>query len=239
MFEEFSHTIISMIEDNMWIGPLLALIAGLCTSLTPCGLSNIPLITGFVAAGDREGDTRRSLVMSLIFAIGAACTFIILGVLAAEAGIAFGHSEILHIILGILMLLMALQMWGVINIIPHAHGESEHEHCHGNSKVKRKKSFVGVFFTGMLGGIFSSHCAIPVILMLLTLASQSGSFMLAVILLLFYSIGHGVIIVIAGTSVGFANRLQCNGGEGGKAGKVFRGVLGAVMAVLGIYMLLG
>ena len=76
MFEEFSHTIISMIEDNMWIGPLLALIAGLCTSLTPCGLSNIPLITGFVAAGDREGDTRRSLVMSLIFAIGAACTFI-------------------------------------------------------------------------------------------------------------------------------------------------------------------
>ena len=214
MFEEFSHTIISMIEDNMWIGPLLA-------------------------AGDREGDTRRSLVMSLLFAIGAACTFIILGVLAAEAGIAFGHSEILHIILGILMLLMALQMWGVINIIPHAHGESEHEHCHGDSKVKRKRSFVGVFFTGMLGGIFSSHCAIPVILMLLTLASQSGSFMLAAILLLFYSIGHGVIIVIAGTSVGFANRLQCNGGEGGKAGKVFRGVLGAVMAVLGIYMLLG
>ena len=138
MFEEFSHTIISMIEDNMWIGPLLALIAGLCTSLTPCGLSNIPLITGFVAAGDREGDTRRSLVMSLLFAIGAACTFIILGVLAAEAGIAFGHSEILHIILGILMLLMALQMWGVINIIPHAHGESEHEHCHSDANVKRR-----------------------------------------------------------------------------------------------------
>lgn len=231
MFEEFSHNIINMIEGNLWIGPILALIAGLCTSLTPCGLSNIPLITGLVAAGDREGDTKRSLLMSLLFAVGAACTFVILGVLAAEAGIALGHSEILHFVLGILMLLMALQMWGIINIIPHIHGSAE--------AGRKRKSFIGVFFTGMLGGIFSSHCAIPVILMLLTLAAQSGSFFLAVILLLFYSVGHGIVIVIAGTSVGFVNRLQCQGTEKSKAGTAFRVILGTIMAIIGIYMLMG
>ena len=229
MLETLAKNIIQMIQGNLWIGPFFALAAGLFTSLTPCGLSNIPLITGYVTAdGEEIEDNKKALLLSITFAVGAAVTFICLGFLASALGHMIGHSEILHIILGILMILMALQMWGVIHLIPHVHGVGGHG----------KKGFMGAFFVGMIGGIFSSHCAAPVIIMLLAIATQSGNFLLGIILLLCYSIGHGIIIVLAGTSVGFANRLD-ESSAANLTAKIFKGILGILMLVIGIYMLLG
>ena len=226
MLETLAGNITQMIQGNLWIGPLFALIAGIFTSLTPCALSNIPLITGYVTVDGAEiHDNKKAFLLSLTFAAGAAVTFICLGFLASAIGHVIGHSEILHMILGILMLLMALQMWGVIHLIPHMHNIG------GNGK----KGFIGDFFVGMIGGIFSSHCAAPVILMLLAIAAESGNYLLGALLLFCYSVGHGIIIVAAGTSVGFANRLDGNAAD--KTGKVFKGVLGTLMLLIGIYML--
>lgn len=226
MLETLAGNITQMIQGNLWIGPLFALIAGIFTSLTPCALSNIPLITGYVTVDGAEiHDNKKAFLLSLTFAAGAAITFICLGFLASAIGHVIGHSEILHMILGILMLLMALQMWGVIHLIPHMHNIG------GNGK----QGFIGAFFVGMIGGIFSSHCAAPVILMLLAIAAESGNYLLGALLLFCYSVGHGIIIVAAGTSVGFANRLDGNAAD--KTGKVFKGVLGTLMLLIGIYML--
>lgn len=226
MLETLAGNITQMIQGNLWIGPLFALIAGIFTSLTPCALSNIPLITGYVTVDGAEiHDNKKAFLLSLTFATGAAITFICLGFLASAIGHVIGHSEILHMILGILMLLMALQMWGVIHLIPHMHNIG------GNGK----QGFIGAFFVGMIGGIFSSHCAAPVILMLLAIAAESGNYLLGALLLFCYSVGHGIIIVAAGTSVGFANRLDGNAAD--KTGKVFKGVLGTLMLLIGIYML--
>lgn len=226
MLETLAGNITQMIQGNLWIGPLFALIAGIFTSLTPCALSNIPLITGYVTVDGAEiHDNKKAFLLSLTFAAGAAVTFICLGFLASAIGHVIGHSEVLHTILGILMLLMALQMWGVIHLIPHMHNIG------GNGK----QGFIGAFFVGMIGGIFSSHCAAPVILMLLAIAAESGNYLLGALLLFCYSVGHGIIIVAAGTSVGFANRLDGNAAD--KTGKVFKGVLGTLMLLIGIYML--
>lgn len=228
MLETFAKNIIQMIQGNLWVGPVFALVAGVFTSLTPCAMSNIPLVTGYVTAdGDEVKDNKRAFFLSLTFAAGSAFTFICLGFLASALGHAVGHSEILHTALGILMILMALQMWGIIHLIPHVHGLA------GNGK----KGFIGAFFIGMIGGIFSSHCAAPVILMLLTIAAESGNYILGAVLLLCYSVGHGIIIVAAGTSVGFANRLD--GNAAGVTNGIFKTILGALMLGIGIYMLLG
>lgn len=228
MLETFSRNIVEMIHGNLWIGPLFALIAGIFTSLTPCALSNIPLVTGYVTAdGDEIKDNRRAFLLSITFAAGSAVTFICLGFIASALGHVIGHSEIVHILLGILMILMALQMWGVIQLIPHVHGLG------GNGK----QGFVGAFFVGMIGGIFSSHCAAPVIIMLLAIATKSGNYLLGALLLLCYSVGHGIIITAAGTSVGFANRLD--GTAATFTSRIFKAVLGALMLLIGLYMLFG
>lgn len=226
MLETFVHDMINMIQGNVWIGPVFALIAGIITSVTPCGLSNIPLVTGFVTV-DGDHEKRTPFFLSLTFAVGCAVTFTVLGILASVLGHVMHHSGILHIILGILMVVMALQMWGVVHIIPHMHGVGKTD----------KKDFIGAFFTGMVGGIFSSHCATPAILMLLTIASQSANYLWGAMLLVCYSIGHGIIIVVAGTSVALANKLEDSADSA--TVRILKFVLGLVMLLIGAFMLLG
>ena len=47
------------ISANIWLAPLLALVAGVLTSFTPCALSTVPLVIGYVG-GTGQRDTKRA-----------------------------------------------------------------------------------------------------------------------------------------------------------------------------------
>ncbi len=81
MIDTLLANISDLIGDNIWIAPLLALIAGILTSVTPCSLSSVPLVIGYVG-GTGEKDTKRSFRLSLAFALGMAVTFTALGTAA-------------------------------------------------------------------------------------------------------------------------------------------------------------
>ena len=76
---------LAALMDNAWLAPFLALLAGLLTSLTPCSLSSIPLVIGYVG-GIGEKSVKKAFFYSVTFAGGMAVTFIILGVAAASMG---------------------------------------------------------------------------------------------------------------------------------------------------------
>ena len=60
--------------------------------------------------------------LSLTFALGSAVTFTALGVIASLAGRLIGTSASWwYIALGVLMILMALQTWGIFEIIPSSY----------------------------------------------------------------------------------------------------------------------
>ena len=48
MIDIWHAQIAETIRNNMWLAPLLALLAGVLTSITPCSLSSVPLIIGYV-----------------------------------------------------------------------------------------------------------------------------------------------------------------------------------------------
>ena len=101
----------TLIQSSGWLAPLLALLAGVLTSFTPCSLSSIPLVIGYVG-GTGQKDTKRAFRLSLTFAAGAAVTFTVLGVIASLAGRLMGNGATWwYIVLGVLMVLMALQTW--------------------------------------------------------------------------------------------------------------------------------
>lgn len=107
-----------LIQSAAWFAPILALLAGVLTSFTPCSLTNVPLVIGYVGSTE-EQSTRRAFALSVTFVLGNALTFTILGVLATLAGRMLGAmASWWYIALGILMVLMALQTWGVITLIP-------------------------------------------------------------------------------------------------------------------------
>ncbi|MDD4347263.1 MAG: cytochrome c biogenesis protein CcdA [Desulfitobacteriaceae bacterium] len=214
-----------LIQTSGWLAPLLALLAGILTSFTPCSLSSIPLVIGYVG-GTGQKDTKRAFRLSLTFAAGAAVTFTILGVIASIAGRLMGTSASWwYIILGVLMVLMALQTWGIFEIIPSSYLISKNT----------KKGFAGAFIAGILGGVFSSPCSTPVLIALLAIVAGKGSIVWGILLLLLYSIGHGILAIIAGTSIGFVQKLSSSE-RYGKASTVLKIVMGALILLIGFYM---
>jgi cytochrome c biogenesis protein CcdA len=214
-----------LITKSGWLSPLLALLAGVLTSFTPCSLSSIPLVIGFVG-GTGQRDTKRAFWLSVTFAAGASVTFTVLGVIASLAGkLMVNSASWWYIVLGVLMVLMALQTWGIFEIIPSSYLVSKNT----------RKGFVGAFIAGILGGIFSSPCSTPVLIALLAIVAGKGSILWGILLLLLYSIGHGILAIIAGASIGFVQKLTSSE-KYCRASTVLKAVLGTLILLVGFYM---
>jgi cytochrome c biogenesis protein CcdA len=226
MIDAWLETLSSLIEESIWLAPLLAFIAGVLTSVTPCALSSVPLVIGYVG-GTGNQNTKRAFRLSLTFAAGMAVTFTVLGTAASLLGKLMGtSSKWWYIALGILMILMALQTWEIYNFIPSTYLTSKNT----------KKGYLGALITGILGGIFSSPCATPVLIVLLGIVARSGNIAWGVFLLLLYSIGHSILVIIAGSSIGFVKKITADN-KYGVFSKVLKIVMGLAILTIAYYML--
>ncbi len=225
MINDWLSQIAEMIRHNMWFAPILALLAGILTSVTPCSLSSVPLIIGYVG-GVGEKNTKKAFAYSAVFSLGTAVTFVALGIIATSAGKLMGTSSpIWYIILGVLMVLMALQTWEIFNFIPSI-----------NLIFKSKKrGFIGAFLAGILGGIFSSPCSTPVLIALLAIVADKGNLIWGILLMLLYSIGHSALVMVAGTSIGFVQKIN-NSEKYKKAAVILKFVMGTAILLIGFYM---
>lgn len=214
-----------LIKESIWFAPVLAFFAGVLTSVTPCSISTIPLVIG-VVGGTGQNDAKHAFKLSITFALGSAVTFTILGTMASLAGNLVGTSaKWWYILLGILMLMMALQTWELFQFIPATYLLSK----------GTKKGYMGAFIAGILGGIFSSPCSTPVLIALLAIVASKGNILWGIILLLLYSVGHAILSVIAGTSIGFVQKLSLSE-KYGNFSKILKIVIGCVILLIGFYM---
>lgn len=225
MIDIWLNQIAEIIGSNPWLAPLLALLAGVLTSVTPCALSSIPLIIGYVG-GTGERNTKKAFAYSAVFSVGTAVTFVALGIIATSAGKLMGTSSpVWYMILGVLMVLMALQTWEIFNFIPSVNLISK----------SKKKGYAGAFLAGILGGIFSSPCSTPVLIALLAIVAGEGNLLWGILLMLLYSIGHSALVMAAGTSVGFVQKI--NSSEKYKTvATVLKTVMGTAILLIGLYM---
>ena len=226
--EGILNSLTNWIGTNPWLAPLAALLSGLFTSLMPCSLSTIPLIIGYVGGNDAIGEngkgTRKAFFLSLMFA---------LGMLASAIGSLLEGAEFwLHILMFVLLTLMALQVWNVINIIP----------SDTSILTKNKiKGGLGALLSGLIAGLFASHCALPVVIALMAVAAETTTagkgLTYGPLLLLLFSLGHSVLSVVAGTSVGFVQKLMSSP-KYEKASKIIRVILGIIIMLVAVYLLI-
>ena len=225
MINAWLSQIAEVIRNQMWLAPLLVLLAGVITSITPCSLSSVPLIIGYVG-GIGEKNTKKAFAYSVVFSLGTAVTFVTLGIIATSAGKLMGTSSpVWYMILGILMALMALQTWEIYNFIPSINLLSK----------SKKRGFAGAFIAGILGGIFSSPCSTPVLIALLAIIAREENLLWGILLMLLYSIGHSALVIVSGTSVGFVQKIS--GSEKyNKAATILKIVMGTAILLIGLYM---
>ena len=225
MFDTLLENFSTLIQNSFWLAPLIALLAGILTSVTPCALSSVPLVIGYVG-GTGGNDTKKAFKLSLVFSLGMAVTFTALGTIASMLGKLMGTSSSWwYIVLGVLMVLMALQTFEIFEIIPSTYLISKNT----------KKGYIGALIAGILGGVFSSPCATPVLVVLLGLVARNGNVAWGILLLLLYSIGHSVLVLACGTSVGFVKKLTADK-RYGTFSKGLKYFMGTAILLIGFYM---
>lgn len=214
----------SIISSNVYLALGLSFIAGIVSSFSPCVLSSIPLVVGYVGESGAK-DKSTAFKYSLFFSIGVAMTFTIIGVIVASIGHFINLTGTWwYLILGAIMLFVGLRLLGVI-------GE-------GTSSCKvpnKKRGLFGAFFLGILGGGLSSPCATPVMAAILAYVAQQGSIVIGALMLLLYSIGHSILILIVGTSVGFAQQLSTSS-KTKTIGNIMKIILGIIALLIGLYL---
>jgi len=224
MTEGLVSNLSAVLFGNIWLALLMAFAAGLISSFSPCVLASVPLVVAYVG-GYAGNDRKRAFIYSLFFCMGLALTFTALGAASAMLGkLMTGTGRWWYLVLGVIMTAVGLEMLGVIQIMPQV--------CHAPAE---RRGVIGAFVLGIMGGIFSSPCATPVLVAILAFVAGEGNIALGIALLAVYSIGHCALLLLAGTSVGFVQKLFSSP-KTEKWGRILKILFGLVVIILALYL---
>jgi len=187
------------IQNQSWLAFPLCFLGGIISSASPCVLAMIPLVIGYVG-GYAEGSQKKAIQYSLVFTLGLTVTFTVLGIIAGAMGRLFGDvGSFWNYVLPPVAILLGLYLLlsGVLNFNI---GISQRF-------LPKKKAIIGAFLMGLFFGIVASPCATPVLAVILTLAAIQKDIAYSGGLLLAYALGHWVLVLGAGISAGFAQRV--------------------------------
>lgn len=218
------QNLISIMREYSWLAPLLSLVSGFLTGLTPCAISQLPLIIGYVSAG--SSSNKANIKASIFYALGISITFTLLGILAGGIGrILSAYFRYWLIFLGILMIFMAFETSEITSIIPTSNMIS---------RIKNR-GHLGAFLIGAVSGVFSSPCATPVLIFILGIISSKQNILFGIVMMILYSIGYSMVTILAGSLVGFVQSLkQSNKYE--KFYNLSKYALSILMLLIGFYL---
>lgn len=196
------------LEQSLLMALIIAFLAGILTSFTPCIFPMIPITLAILNRQANKHSRFINFLTSVVYVLGIASTYSVLGLLAARSGLLFGSflaNKIVLLGICILFFLMALSMYGAFELqLPHF--ISKH-FAHGS----KKDGLFGVYLSGLFAGIVASPCVGPVLVSILTYVASKGSLLFGFSLLFSYALGLGLIFIILGASTEFTKKLPKSG----------------------------
>jgi len=212
--------------------PAIAILASfiwgiLSVLLSPCHLSSIPLIVGFISER-RDMTVPKALGLSSLFAAGILITIALIGVITAVLGRMLGDIGAYgNYIVAVIFFLVGLHLLGVIPM-PWS----------GMSAQNQRKGWLAAFLLGLIFGIALGPCTFAYMAPVLgvTFKVASTNFIYAAVLLLAYGIGHCLVIVVAGTSTKWV-QSYLNWSESSKSTAILKKICGVLVILGGIYLI--
>ena len=196
--------------------------------LSPCHLSSIPLIVGFI---DQQGrmTTRRAFSISMLFAVGILITIAAIGAVTAAAGRMMGDvGRYGNYVVAAIFFLVGLVLMDVIPLPWSGPGQVG----------MKRKGLLAAFLLGLVFGIALGPCTFaymaPMLGVTFKLASSSMAY--GVLLLGVYGLGHCSVIVLAGTSTGWVQKYL-NWNEKSKGAVILKRVCGVLVLAGGVYLI--
>jgi thiol:disulfide interchange protein len=215
------------LENVNVITYIVVYVFGVITSFTPCTYPLIPIIVGVIGASGDVSKVRKAF-LSVVYVLGMAITFSILGMVAALSGRLFGQfqvSPLANIVLGGVIILFALSLLDVIVLPTYFLNRL------GAGKASKGKSASSIFMMGLASGLIAAPCATAVLGALLAFVSTTQNVVVGSTLLFTYALGFGTLIILVGTFTGVVTTLS----KSKKIMGIVNKVLAFIMIILGCY----
>jgi cytochrome c-type biogenesis protein len=213
--------------------PLIALAASMAWGvlsilLSPCHLSSIPLIVGFI---DGQGivTKKRAFALSVLFSLGILATIASIGVITGMMGRIMGDvGKAGNYFVAAIFLVIGLHLLEVITI-PFLGIANQ-------PRVKRKGALAALLI-GLVFGVALGPCTFAYMAPMLAVAFSVASTrpLLAVSLVFFYAVGHCAVIVLAGTFTSMVQKYL-NWNERSKGAVILKKVCGVLVILGGVYL---
>ncbi len=167
--------------------------------LSPCHLSSIPLVVGYMSSQGQEG-VRRPYFIALVFAVGILITIAVIGVITASAGRMMGDVGVWgNIIVAGVFFIVGLYLMDIVKvswngIVP---------------QTSIGRGWKGALVLGLIFGIGLGPCTFaymaPVLGVVFSVASSNPIHALSLIAA--FGTGHCAVIVGAGGAAGTVQKV--------------------------------
>ena len=229
MIEDIFTILSTALYENYWIALLASFSWGvLSILLSPCHLSSIPLVIGFISSQGKIS-LSRTFYISLIFSVGILITIAAIGVITASLGRLMGDVGNVgnylvagvFFIVGLYLLYIIKFDWNTTSI-----------------RQTKSKGLLAALILGLLFGIALGPCTFAYMAPVLGIVFQTAqtNFTSAAFLLLAFGIGHCAVIVGAGT---LTKKVQqyLNWSEESKTILWIKRICGVLVILGGIYLI--
>lgn len=209
-----------------WWLLLISFLGGVVSSLSPCTLGILPIIIGYIAGYSKKSGLK-TFVQMTFFIFGMALVLTTLGLLCAIGGkiLINKYAAIFGLIVNSIILLMGLNLIGIL----------EFQMPVFIKQMPQNNGHDLILYPLIVGAVFAlaaTPCSTPILAGIMGFASLSANLIMAGLMLFLFSIGQGLVIVLAGV---FTSILK-----GLKAFSHFSGILmkisGFILVVISLFI---
>ncbi len=204
----------------------LCFLGGVVASLSPCGIGMLPVVVSYIGSSS-EKNTAKNTLQVLFFILGMSACLTAIGIVCALTGQIFDATNRVYfvLILTSLIFIFGLNLVGILDI---------------NFPVLVKKfpqsdkhNFITYpLILGMVFALAASPCSTPILAGIMATASMSANLLYAALMLFLFSLGQGMIILVAGLFTSVLKNLS----SFAKYTDILTKVSGVILIVFAIFL---
>jgi cytochrome c-type biogenesis protein len=230
MFEGLFTILYEAMTGTVWLAILASFVWGvLSILLSPCHLSSIPLIVGYITSQGKVS-IKRTFNISLVFSLGILITIAVIGIITASLGRLMGDVGVYgNYFVAIIFFAVGLYLLDIIKIDWNSFG----------LKPTKSKGLISALILGLLFGIALGPCTFAYMAPVLGIVFQTAqtNYFLSIAYLLAFGLGHCSVIVGAGMLTGKIQKYL-NWSEESKTISWIKRICGLLVIFGGVYLIL-
>jgi cytochrome c-type biogenesis protein len=217
------------VEGAGWLAIPAAFVWGLLSIvLSPCHLTSVPLVIGYINRGEATS-TRRAVWTAACFAGGILVTLGIAGGIALAAGSLLGQTGIWgNLVVAVVLLVFGLYLLGLLKLPAGI----------GSPTIHPRRDAFGALVLGLVMGLALGPCTFaylaPILAVVFDMSASRLS--LGIVMLLAFALGHSIVILFMGAFAG-ALRKVLSWNERSRAASIIRKVCGVLLIAGAGYMI--